>query len=324
VIKDGTVCHNANLAHADLTGAPLAYADLRGSTLQGANLTGARLHNAKLSGTNFAHANLSNVGAHDAHISSSILNHANLNGADLLAAHLHGSQLDSADLSNARLELLMAGEANFAHAKLHDTKVNEAQLEGSNFFGAHLRNANFRLADLENASFVGAYFSNTAFQSATIRNTKVLPSTIAHDPTARDAFFRRVYTHVNAYGSNGSCSGSSSSASCQGRNDDPNATPPFTGEVRFGWDQRHDHYDFRIADTFGHQLSGKASGNLGALDVTSVSGFTNLQGTGAIHAAPGEVGGALALHVGYHSALSRSGYVLNARGWLQRAIHGNL
>ncbi|EAU4927211.1 pentapeptide repeat-containing protein [Salmonella enterica] len=101
-------------SRADLCGANLYGADLRGANLCDANLYGANLRGADLCG-------------------------ANLYGADLCDANLYGANLRGADLCGANL---------------YGADLCDADLRGANLCDADLRGANLRGADLPDLTFV--------------------------------------------------------------------------------------------------------------------------------------------------------------------------
>lgn len=343
-IEIRTECPGANLSNQNLSGVMLSYSNLRGANLSGANLTGAQLWGAKLDGANLtgailtganleraaldgatlSGAKMERVDLRSSSLSSAVLQRTDLTGARLNNAKVIGSQFDYANLSTANMQAVQANNANFAIADMKDVEAYEGNFRNANFYGTHLEAARFAAADLQQASFRGAYFAKTWFRSAAIQGATVLPSTIASDPMASGFFFRRVYTHVNAYNPYGSCTSDSSSraAQCKGRNDDPNATEPFKNEVSFGWGSTRSDglrgFDMKIPG--GEELIGTVSDNLGAFMVQAgYGGAFDAGPTFSSQIPPGQIGGPLALHVGYHRELFGSGYSLNANGWVQRA-----
>ncbi|MBX9496093.1 pentapeptide repeat-containing protein [Yersinia enterocolitica] len=97
-------------------------ADLRGANLCGANLRGADLRDADLCGAD--------------------LRGANLRDADLCGANLCGADLRGADLR----------DANLCGANLRGADLRDADLCGANLCGANLRGADLRGADLRDAN----------------------------------------------------------------------------------------------------------------------------------------------------------------------------
>ncbi len=81
----------ANLRWADLSGADLCMADLRGANLRGANLSGANLSDAVLYGANLTEAVLSGAKLSGADLTEADLSRANFGGADLSGANLYRS-----------------------------------------------------------------------------------------------------------------------------------------------------------------------------------------------------------------------------------------
>ena len=109
----------ANLWNADLSGADLRYADLRGACLWNANLDGADLRDANLWNADLRGANLSCADLNDADLSSAFLGGANLWNANLWCADLRYADLKDANLKYAILE-----GANLDGADLRDAKIN--------------------------------------------------------------------------------------------------------------------------------------------------------------------------------------------------------
>ncbi|EDH6207101.1 pentapeptide repeat-containing protein [Salmonella enterica subsp. enterica serovar Bukavu] len=116
-------------SRADLYGA-----DLRDANLRGANLYGADLRDANLRGANLRGANLCD---------------ANLRGANLRGANLRGANLCDANLRGADLR-----GANLRGANLRGANLRGANLRGANLYGADLRGANLYGADLPDLTFV--------------------------------------------------------------------------------------------------------------------------------------------------------------------------
>jgi uncharacterized protein YjbI with pentapeptide repeats len=102
-------------------------ADLRGANLMGADLMDANLRGADLRG-------------------------ANLRGADLMDANLRGADLRGADLMGADLMDANRRGANLMEANLMDANLMEANLRGANLMDANLREANLRGANLMEAN----------------------------------------------------------------------------------------------------------------------------------------------------------------------------
>ena len=96
-LMDGSI-QWANLAGANLLGADLTEADLRGANLTKANLEGAILTEADLRGANLTRANLEGAILVEANLEG-----ANLMGANLMEALLAGANLTRANLAGANL-----------------------------------------------------------------------------------------------------------------------------------------------------------------------------------------------------------------------------
>jgi len=123
-------------AKANLRGADLREADLRGANLSGANLRWADLSWANLRGADLREADLSK---------------ANLSGADLSKADLSKADLRDADLRWADLS-----KADLRGADLRGADLSKADLRGANLRDADLSGADLRGADLSGANLSGA------------------------------------------------------------------------------------------------------------------------------------------------------------------------
>ncbi|EDQ2305064.1 pentapeptide repeat-containing protein [Salmonella enterica] len=93
----------ADLRDANLRGAYLSDADLRGADLRGAYLSDANLFGADLFGADLRGADLFGADLRDAYLSDANLFGADLFGADLRGADLFGADLRDADLRDANL-----------------------------------------------------------------------------------------------------------------------------------------------------------------------------------------------------------------------------
>jgi uncharacterized protein YjbI with pentapeptide repeats len=103
----------ANLEGAYLRGANLEGAHLTGAYLRGANLEGAYLTGAYLTGANLRGANLTGANLTGAYLTDAYLRGANLTGAYLTGAYLRGANLEGAYLTGA----------NFRGAKINNDKT---------------------------------------------------------------------------------------------------------------------------------------------------------------------------------------------------------
>jgi len=95
-LEDRGIIPRANLAGADLRGAYLRGANLAGADLRGADLRGADLDGAYLRGASLAGANLDGANLAGANLAGANLDGAYLAGANLAGANLDGAYLDGA------------------------------------------------------------------------------------------------------------------------------------------------------------------------------------------------------------------------------------
>lgn len=114
----GADLHGADLDRANLRGADLYGADLHGANLSGAILYRADLYGANLRGANLYGASLYRANLYRANLSGADLYGASLRGADMSEANLHGANLCGADLYEARLYGADLSEANLCGADL--------------------------------------------------------------------------------------------------------------------------------------------------------------------------------------------------------------
>jgi len=138
-------------SRAELRGADLSDAELRGADLSGADLSDANLIGADLRGAELRDANLIGADLSGAELRGADLSDANLRGADLIGADLSGADLRRANLRRADLR-----DANLIGAELRDANLIGADLRDSNLIGAELRDANLIGADLRGANLSGA------------------------------------------------------------------------------------------------------------------------------------------------------------------------
>jgi len=108
----------ANLAGAILRGADLTAADLTGANLIGTDLTGANLTKADLSGANLSGADLHHIDLARANLTGANLSGANLSGADLRRAILTGANLTGANLTGVIISGAYLSSVNLARVDL--------------------------------------------------------------------------------------------------------------------------------------------------------------------------------------------------------------
>jgi uncharacterized protein YjbI with pentapeptide repeats len=137
--------------------------DLFGSTLIGADLSGANLSKAKLRGASLAGADLERANLTSAKLSRADLSDANLSDAKLIRAYLSVANLSRANLSGADLS-----DAGLAGADLNGANLSKAKLRGAYLADADLQRANLTSADLTNADLSRTVLVETDFTNATI------------------------------------------------------------------------------------------------------------------------------------------------------------
>ena len=132
----------AELAGADLEGAPLRKRDLRKvemceANLRGADLMGADLGFADLSGADLREADLSGADLREADLMGADLGFADLSRADLRGANLRNADLSRADLRGANLRNADLSRADLWEADLRGTDLRSANINGTDLSGAY-------------------------------------------------------------------------------------------------------------------------------------------------------------------------------------------
>ena len=105
-----TIAPRADLSGANLLTANLKGADLSGADLSNATLSVADLSGADLSGADLRYANLRGASLPLADLRGANLRGARLNRADLYGANLCGADLSNTDLSSANLSSTFGNE----------------------------------------------------------------------------------------------------------------------------------------------------------------------------------------------------------------------
>jgi len=145
-----------NFRQAELRGAKLSYAILRGVDLSDSDLSESILYGANLNETNWSRVQL-----FEADLTRAKLNEARLNGT-----YLTGCRLNEVDLIGACLQGAHLNGAALKRANLNGANLSEAYLTGANLCGADLCGANLCDAHLTGANLSGAYYGdNTQFNA---------------------------------------------------------------------------------------------------------------------------------------------------------------
>jgi len=147
-----------NFYKADLSGANLTEANLKGINLkwvnlQGANLTGTKLQDADLEEVSLQNANLS---------------HADLQGAYLFAANLQGANLSCSILKDAYIAEANLKEANLQYANLREASLRDASLKEADLSWAKLQKADIRWCHLEGADLFEAELQEAFMQGVVL------------------------------------------------------------------------------------------------------------------------------------------------------------
>jgi uncharacterized protein YjbI with pentapeptide repeats len=158
-----------NLRGRRLEGAILYSANLRELDFSGADLQGAYLIYADLRGAHF-HCAVTALNPDENGPSAANLTEActHLEGATLDGAHMEDADLDGAQLQGASMEgALLQG------ATLDGANLEGADLQRANFDATSMDGADLRAAELDGAEILGAELHATQLQGATLAGTKI-------------------------------------------------------------------------------------------------------------------------------------------------------
>jgi uncharacterized protein YjbI with pentapeptide repeats len=177
--------NRANLSNAILGGADLSDADLSGANLSRANLGSAILNGANVSRANFSEANLSAADLSGTNLSLANFSGATLSGADLSRASLTGALLRGANLDGATLASANLSGANLAGAYMsgaaaHGANLRGADLSKANLIGANFNGANLSLANLSSANLTGTELVNADLSGATLTDANFSLSNLSN------------------------------------------------------------------------------------------------------------------------------------------------
>ncbi|PKK83255.1 MAG: hypothetical protein CVT49_09630 [candidate division Zixibacteria bacterium HGW-Zixibacteria-1] len=126
-----------------ITGARLAYADLRYASARSAFMANADMRYADIRGAHFISTDLQGADLTGTNLKDANLTWANLKGADLTLASLQGTNLFNANLQDADL----------THANLQGALLTSARLQGAFLVRANLQGADITTANLQGADF---------------------------------------------------------------------------------------------------------------------------------------------------------------------------
>lgn len=199
----------ASLCRADLSGADLGEANLRGIKGVGLGLRNACLEGTDLRDADLIGANLSSVSGGEANFTSALLEDADLRGGQLRFANFTEAIMDGADLSGADLWGARVGKAAaertlFRNARLDESSFTEAELSSADFTAATLRRANLAGAVLRGATFRdavldGADLSGADLSGAVMPNVSLATSNLKHAYFA-GAWLERTRMRASQFG----------------------------------------------------------------------------------------------------------------------------
>ena len=151
-----------HLENAILIGATLTKVDFTA-----ANLSGAKLDHADLRGAAFVCASVSKDNCENKRSECTLLEHASFAGAQLQHASLDGAQLRF---------------ASFQDTLLQDASLKCAQIQDAYFNGAQLKRAALSGADLQRADLSGADFEGADLDEAVLKNVSGSYSKLRGNP----------------------------------------------------------------------------------------------------------------------------------------------
>jgi uncharacterized protein YjbI with pentapeptide repeats len=155
----------------------LGFADLQGAVLPRANLRGAKLGYTRLTGAMLLGAKFELAQLRGADLTS-----AQLQGASLAFSDLQGANLPSAQLQGASLAFSLLQGTTLAAAQLQGADLYETQLQGADLFqtqlqGANLNKTQLQGADLREATMLGTIIDRTALLGAVLPENAQLIAT---------------------------------------------------------------------------------------------------------------------------------------------------
>lgn len=166
VVRDAFV-RSYDLYRADLAGAFLPTANLRGAYAARANLEGAILIEADLTGADFGNARMAGADLSRATVTGAYFGWTDLRNADLSNADLSGSRLIQADLRDATLY-----SANLTNTEITGVNGERAILDFARLDRARIENSNFRSASLRETTLHGARDRNVNLAGASLTPAK--------------------------------------------------------------------------------------------------------------------------------------------------------
>ncbi len=171
----GTELTGANLAEANLEGSDLSYTNMKKSVLTSANLSRtysqeAVLTDADLVEVNLGYADFTNSDLGRANLTGSILVKVNFSQAKLQGARLSGIDANDVDMTAADLTESDMSESNLSGANLSAADLSGADLTGSNLSDAILSKAILEKTCLKEADFTGADLSDSVLTKAVLND----------------------------------------------------------------------------------------------------------------------------------------------------------
>ncbi len=149
------------MQHADLGGALLDDADLRGAGVVDTVLDGAELRGARLDSASLPAANLSGQVLEDTVFAGADLTETLLRGADLSGANFDQARLDAVDFSGSRTtrEPFRANGTSLRQVRADGAQWRDADLGSSNLSGLVADDVDWRGASLDNITMSGGRIS---------------------------------------------------------------------------------------------------------------------------------------------------------------------
>ena len=169
----GADLRRASLEEADLRDADLASADLRKAALGGANLRGALLEDANLRGASLRFADLRDAAFENADLRGADLWGANLEGTSLAGADLRGVVFREANLKGADLSAVKLRGSDLSRADCRGAKFDHADLRGAEVTGVVLKGASLRGAKLQGLDLSRCDIANVHLGGAWLQRTRI-------------------------------------------------------------------------------------------------------------------------------------------------------
>ncbi len=192
---DHAVARGVLLMRATLHGASMVEARFLGGRLAGADLSSVRAHRAQFLHASLASARLDNARLDHADFSHAVLAGASLARASLVGAHLRGARLDDADLTGACLDHATLSGVSLRACTLDGASFVAALMQAASLAGIRLPGAAMARAQLVGADLTAAHLPDARMAGANLRGA-LLADICLERANLRDCDLRKAHFHM--------------------------------------------------------------------------------------------------------------------------------